>query len=269
MAQIRRSKLLAQRLQQIIEGGEYHTTLKNPPISGRLFVKARHVVLSDAVRATIGNSPLLFGTISEGVPRVKGSLLVVLGLPRPVINMVLMNKSGGVLQRAGVALDKSQQLSLEGNFSQTFTLYCPKQYEADALYVLSPNLMAILLDVAGLCDIEFVDNRVIFYLPATAFNDVDSIDRLPELLNTLLQRLTRQTGLYIDERSDKDLLSDPFRRNQILAMGANDTGHRLSNGGHRIRTRLTVLQKIGVVLFVLIIVLCAYYWVSSVIRAFS
>ena len=39
---------------------------------------------------------------------------------------------------------RTQVLSLEGDFDRYFTLYCPKEYERDALYVFTPDLMALL-----------------------------------------------------------------------------------------------------------------------------
>lgn len=37
-------------------------------------------------------------------------------------------------------------LSLEGDFDRYFTLYCPGDYERDALYVFTPDLLALLID---------------------------------------------------------------------------------------------------------------------------
>ena len=53
---------------------------------------------------------------------------------------------------------KDQILSLEGDFSEYFTLYCPREYERDALYVFTPDLMALLIDQTSTFDVEIVDD---------------------------------------------------------------------------------------------------------------
>lgn len=62
----------------------------------------------------------------------------------------------------------SQILSLEGDFDRHFTLYCPREYERDALYLFAPDLMALLIDEASAFDIEIVDDTMFVY--ASAFS---------------------------------------------------------------------------------------------------
>lgn len=55
-------------------------------------------------------------------------------------------------------LNRHQKLHLEGDFDKTFTVYVPSGYETDALYVLTPELMQIMLDHGSDYDFEIVDN---------------------------------------------------------------------------------------------------------------
>ncbi|GAA1328325.1 hypothetical protein ACFSWE_11195 [Leucobacter albus] len=54
-----------------------------------------------------------------------------------------------------------QRLPLEGDFHRSFTVYCPSGYERDALYLLTPDVMAALVDGAQGFDVEIVDDRLL------------------------------------------------------------------------------------------------------------
>jgi len=54
----------------------------------------------------------------------------------------------------------TEKLSLEGNFDDYFTLYAPSGYEADALYLFTPDVMTNLMDEASAFDVEIIDDWV-------------------------------------------------------------------------------------------------------------
>jgi len=54
----------------------------------------------------------------------------------------------------------TQQLSLEGDFDRYFTLYAPTGYEADALYLFTPDVMANFIDKVSRLDVEILDDWV-------------------------------------------------------------------------------------------------------------
>lgn len=62
-----------------------------------------------------------------------------------------------------------QALSLEGNFDNYFTLYAPKEYERDALYVFTPDVMATVIDLGSAYDME-VSTTVSFCMQAARFD---------------------------------------------------------------------------------------------------
>ncbi len=96
---------------------------------------------------------------------------------------------------------KDQVLSLEGDFDRYFTLYCPKQYERDALYVFTPDLMALLIDEAAPFDVEIVD-QWLFVFSARPFPLADpaTYQRLLRIVSTVGAKALSQTDRYVDER---------------------------------------------------------------------
>jgi hypothetical protein len=100
-----------------------------------------------------------------------------------------------------VSFRRDQVLSLEGDFNKYFTLYCPQEYEQDALYVFTPDLMALLIDDAGSFDVEIVDDWMFIYSPhpfpalsATAYQ------RLFTIVATVGSKTVSQTANYHDDR---------------------------------------------------------------------
>ena len=56
-----------------------------------------------------------------------------------------------------------QILHLEGDFDRYFTLYTPKGYETDALYLFTPEVMATFIDQTSAFDAEIVDDWLFLY----------------------------------------------------------------------------------------------------------
>ena len=123
-------------------------------------------------------------------------------LPTEVPHLVLKNRRSRVLPIAGLGLGNATRLSLEGDFDRTFTLLCPADYERDALYILTPNLMAALLETASDAEVEFVDDRATLYFGArTALWKPETMRRVFGVIEQLGARLERQTSRYDDDRA--------------------------------------------------------------------
>ena len=129
---------------------------------------------------------------------------LALQIDRHLPNLMLISKrrvgSGAQLP---VSPDASQALSLEGDFDRYFTLYCPRDFEQDALYVFTPDLMALLIDEATPFDVEIVDKWMFFYVPKP-FNSLDPAvyRRLFSILTTIGSKIVSQTGRYDDAALD-------------------------------------------------------------------
>ncbi len=59
-----------------------------------------------------------------------------------------------------VCFDPSQIIEVEGNFSKYFDIYAPDGYGIEVLDILSPDLMALMIDNSSMFDIEIFGNRV-------------------------------------------------------------------------------------------------------------
>ncbi|MFF1635625.1 hypothetical protein [Leifsonia sp. NPDC058248] len=96
---------------------------------------------------------------------------------------------------------RSQRLSLEGDFDRYFTLYCPKDYERDALYLLTPDLMALLIDEAQDFDVEIVDDWLFVYASrALDLTDPAVTRRMFRILGTVGAKATGRADRYSDDR---------------------------------------------------------------------
>ena len=124
-------------------------------------------------------------------------------LDRKLPHMVLDAKSnnGFFGTNLPASFDKSQILSLEGDFDRYFTLYCPQQYERDALYIFTPDLMALLIDEASPFDVEIVDDWMFVYatIPFQT-GDANMYARLFRIVETVGAKTLTQSDRYVDER---------------------------------------------------------------------
>lgn len=129
---------------------------------------------------------------------------MALQLDRKLPHMVLDSKANNGLfggTNLPAYFKQDQVLSLEGNFDDYFRLYCPKQYERDALYVFTPDLMALLIDNAAPFDVEIVDAWLFVY-SATPFASAEPAlyQRLFQIVDTVGKKALAQTERYSDER---------------------------------------------------------------------
>ena len=130
---------------------------------------------------------------------------VVIELDRRMPHMLAIAKRrrkflGGQSVAPGIL--RNQIVSLEGDFDRYFTLYAPRQYERDALYVFTPDLMVLLIDRLASYDLEIVDNRLYIY-SHTPFNmlDPDTHERLASIVQVVGHKATNQTIRYADDRT--------------------------------------------------------------------
>ncbi len=92
-----------------------------------------------------------------------GYVAVKLDVPLPHIVLDAVGNNGLFGSNLPATFDKDQRLSLEGDFDRFFSLYCPEGYEADALYLFTPDIMARFIDNAAALDVEIVDDWLFLY----------------------------------------------------------------------------------------------------------
>ena len=128
---------------------------------------------------------------------------LAMALDRRMPNIVLDSKSNNSLFGSNLpaVLDRSQILHLEGDFDRYFTLYCPQEYEQDALYIFTPDLMALLIDEAAPFDVELVDQWMFVYSSRPfEMTDPAVLQRLFTIADTVGAKALDQTEHYADDR---------------------------------------------------------------------
>lgn len=127
---------------------------------------------------------------------------------------------------------KGQLLELESNdFAKYFRLYVPKEYEVEALSILTPDVMAQLIDKSSLYDVEFINNHVYIY----AGGLVDT--------RAKLQALFELAGTIVDELGGK---LDRFKIDTV----ARAVEPKLQGG---FGSRLVTSDKVFLVLIILVV----------------
>lgn len=121
-------------------------------------------------------------------------------LPRRLPNIMLQSKAPGALPLPG-SPDPNQRLSLEGNWDDYFTLYAPKDYERDALYIFTPDVMQKFMDEVGQFNSEIIEDEIYFF----SQNRLDLtkqavITNLIGLVANVVQKFDHQIDYYSDER---------------------------------------------------------------------
>lgn len=130
-------------------------------------------------------------------------------LYRNMPHMILDAKHNNMFSRFSnlpELLATDQILSLEGNFDSYFTLYAPKQYERDALYIFTPDVMAKLIDLGKEYDIEIIDNYIYLYraIPLR-LNSAQTWLTILDVTNALGAEIRDQSKQYQDERLTTEL----------------------------------------------------------------
>jgi hypothetical protein len=144
-------------------------------------------------------------------------------LPHMVLDAVQNDRKilGQRVSNLPARFDLAQRLSLEGDFDRYFTLYAPADYERDALYVFTPDLMALLIDEAGSgeggsMDVEIIDDRMYVYAPGLRdFLQPFVWQRFAAIVQTVGAKTLRQTTNHADERvGDRtvNVVAEPGRR---------------------------------------------------------
>ncbi|MEP6482432.1 MAG: hypothetical protein ABJA94_10545 [Rhodoglobus sp.] len=155
-----------------------------------------------------------------------GYIAVNLGrnLPQMVLDSTANNRLG--LSGLPLGFARDQVLKLEGDFNDHFTLYAPKEYERDATYVFTPDLMALLIDESASFDVEVIDDWMFVY-SRTPFHMADpaTLSRAFRIVELVGGKIRSQVAKYVDDRA-------PVVRGVVSAVAA---------GGRRLKASKTVL----------------------------
>lgn len=173
-------------------------------------------------------------------------------LPSEAPRITLRSRRGGgalsVLPRRPTG---RSQLRLEGDFSDVFEVSVPAGYETAALYVLTPDLMAIILDESADLDLEIVDSTLHVYFPAMDLTEETELRGFLAVIAALHDRFGRRTLLYRDEAAEP---LDPasYRRD----------GDTLSERARTVDTRVRWWPVVAAVATPLVPMLIAVVWLQ-------
>ncbi len=155
----------------------YLERIDAPPLPGMIFSSGSSRMSTDVLRGVeprfveFGNYQYTTSNGKQTTTHRWGYVAVKLDVPLPniVLDALGNNTLGSTL---AATFTRDQRLSLEGDFDQYFALYCPAGYEADALYLFTPDVMARFIDHAAELDVEIVDDWLFLY----ARREVSTLD---------------------------------------------------------------------------------------------
>jgi hypothetical protein len=157
-----------------------------------------------------------YGTIgragSSGVVSSTGIGYVAIRLPRRLPHLVLRRGRGFGIVGEGPELD------LEGDFARHFSLRVPAGYERDAVYLLTPDVMAVLIDHARKLTVEVVDDWLFVYSRPHDLTDPVTHERVHRLIDVVGAQFRDQASAYRDERVTRDL-RQPLSVNRVAPAG--------------------------------------------------
>ena len=151
-----------------------------------------------------------------------GWSFIAVTLPARVPHLIMTPTLGG-LRIPPVTFADNQRISLEGDFDRWFSLFAPAGYGPDALYVMTPDLMAILIDHLPGSYVEAFDDTLVITTPRPLdFDDPATWASVSRVLDVVIPKAVRQTQRYRDSRSAvAGEVAAPGRR---LRLGASIAG---------------------------------------------
>lgn len=200
--------------------------VSNPAYAGMIFDNGHSREINDAVRfgdgTEIGNYTYVTGSGKN--QRTYTRAYAKIRLARRLPHMVLDAKGNNFWKFSSLSdtFDRSQTLALEGDFNNYFTLYAPKQYERDALYVFTPDVMAAMIDHGKDYDIEIIDDELFIYANKHfKLDQPETYERILTIASTVARKLINQTDYYADERIGSHAANIVAPQGQRLKSGFN------------------------------------------------
>ncbi|MDR1969807.1 MAG: hypothetical protein LBQ11_00455 [Candidatus Nomurabacteria bacterium] len=121
-------------------------------------------------------------------------------LPRAVLHLFINSKKNAV--NPNTSNYKVQKLKLEGDFGECFEVLAPPDYHIDALQILTPNVMAAMMDYGQKYDFELIDDNL--YIYQTGGTPMDSAEAMQQFLTavaTIATQFGKQAKTYSDVRA--------------------------------------------------------------------
>lgn len=143
-----------------------------------------------------------FGNLAQSRTRSDGWHYIAVTLPAPLPHLILdATSNNGVGTDLPAGVDRGQRITLEGDFDRWFRVYAPVKYRVDALYLLTPDVMASLIDDASTYNVEIIDNALVFFSSRPAdFDKPETWQRIGAIVSNAATRIVSSARRYRDER---------------------------------------------------------------------
>jgi len=233
----------------------YTRSVESPNYQGMFFTQGRDKRLTNVIGSPTSTPPFEIGNMQYTIGSGKNQHTFRMGymriklernLPQIVLDATSNNAKifGASLSNLPDDFDKSQKMSLEGDFDSHFSLYAPKEYERDALYIFTPDLMALMIDNVKSYDAEIIDDQLFIYNSLVPFklSDPALLERLFSIIRIVGSKAHSQTDYYADEK-----VGD--RAANVVAV----QGRRLK-------------QRIPLVTIIIVVIVSVFYVLASIQR---
>lgn len=181
-------------------GFEYITEVKYE-LNGIFEPISKDGTLTDVVKGEYANNNFWFAeyqynpSVSNTDKSLQVKTVISYELSNALPNIVLDSKNNSYFGTTiPVELAGNQKLDLEGDFINYFTLYVPRDFERDALYFLTPDLMARIVDLCADYDIEIIGSELRFYSNKMIDFSESGLKKVFEIIDqigTMLQKNSR------------------------------------------------------------------------------
>ena len=191
----------------------YTREIESPAYQGMFFTQGRDRSLDNIIGSSTANPPFEIGNLKYTVGTGKNQHSYRMGymriklernLPHIVLDATSNNAKifGATISNLPDDYDKSQRMSLEGDFDSHFSLYAPKEYKRDALYIFTPDVMALMIDNVKGFDAEIIDDQLFIYSAYLPFKLTDAVllERLFGIIHAIGAKTSNQTDYYSDEK---------------------------------------------------------------------
>ncbi|AJW79246.1 hypothetical protein [Clavibacter michiganensis] len=131
-----------------------------------------------------GNHELEQGSRFDGITQYGGYAMS--GLRRELPHIQVISNRTRLPREMAPTIDvaRDQRLELEGDFDRHYELYCAAGSERDALYLFTPDVLALLIDRVRGLDVDVVGDRLLL----TSYDDV--VTRDPERRRDVIEATT-------------------------------------------------------------------------------
>lgn len=124
-----------------------------------------------------------------------------LRLPNRLPHLLIDSMGDSALR--GNVYHRQQRLSLEGDFDQYFRVYAPQEYHRDALYLLTPDIMEVLMTNLKDYNVELVDDWLYVYGSGSfEFRTFRDVRQIVERAQALQAKLMRRAANYSDQTTE-------------------------------------------------------------------